>query len=159
MTLILLLVVLLAANGAPVLLRGLIGRRGASPVDGGRLAWDGRPWLGASKTWRGLLAGVLLAAVVAWVLGIGALLGAILGLLAMAGDLISSFLKRRLGKASSDRMTGLDQIPEALVPMLAAWFWLDLTPWHVLVVVLLFMVVDMVGSPLLYRLGLRRHPH
>ncbi|PVY75978.1 CDP-2,3-bis-(O-geranylgeranyl)-sn-glycerol synthase [Tamilnaduibacter salinus] len=154
-----LLLILLAANGAPVLLRSLIGRRGASPVDGGRLAWDGRPWLGASKTWRGLLAGILLAAVVAWLLGPGALFGAVLGGLAMAGDLFSSFVKRRLGKASSDRVTGLDQIPESLLPALAAGVWLALAVWQVLAVVLLFMLADMVGSPLLYRLGLRRHPH
>jgi CDP-2,3-bis-(O-geranylgeranyl)-sn-glycerol synthase len=37
----------------------------------------------------------------------------------MAGDLVASFVKRRLGLPGSSRATGLDQIPESLLPLLA----------------------------------------
>jgi hypothetical protein len=36
----------------------------------------------------------------------------------MAGDLLSSFVKRRLNLPPSSRATGLDQIPESLLPAL-----------------------------------------
>jgi CDP-archaeol synthase len=46
---------------------------------------------------------------------------------AMAGDLLSSFVKRRFGLAPSSKATGLDQIPEALFPLLACRSALSLT--------------------------------
>ena len=77
----------------------------------------------------------------------------------MTGDIISSFIKRRAGLASSARALGLDQIPEALLPMLLAWLWLDLGWLIVAVVVVLFTVSNILLSPILYRLGIRHQPH
>ncbi|WP_404365102.1 CDP-archaeol synthase [Marinobacter sp.] len=154
-----LLVLLLVANGMPVLLRRLLGRRYAMPIDGGRLWRDGRPILGSSKTWRGLFGGSLGCGFAAQILGQGFLFGAAFGLLALLGDLFSSFCKRRLGLGSSARATVLDQLPEALLPMLLAVIWLDVG-WLVLVVVsLAFMLVDILVSPFLHRLGIRHQPH
>src|SRR5438477_12422592 len=45
----------------------------------------------------------------------------------LAGDLLSSFLKRRFDLAPSTKATGLDQIPEALFPLLACRSALSLT--------------------------------
>ena len=101
--------------GAPVLhapvlrldlLRGL-----KRPIDGGR-TWRGRRLLGDNKTWRGALVmttGPLLATAVLhrfeWyrrrlpVRANPLLLGAILGVSTVAGELPNSLLKRRLGIA------------------------------------------------------------
>jgi hypothetical protein len=56
------LILLCAANGAPVLFARLLGARFAHPIDGGIVWRDSHPLLGRSKTWRGLAAAVLLAA-------------------------------------------------------------------------------------------------
>jgi len=56
------LILVCAANGAPVLFARLLGTRFARPVDGGIVLRDGHPLLGRSKTWRGLAAAVVLAA-------------------------------------------------------------------------------------------------
>src|SRR6478736_778738 len=45
---------------------------------------------------------------------------------AMAGDLFSSFVKRRLHLASSSMAIGLDHIPESLFPLLASRWLLPL---------------------------------
>ena len=63
-----LFVMLVLANGAPVVVARLFHRHGSWPLDGGRLWRDGRPLLGPSKTWRGLVSGVLTCALFAlWV--------------------------------------------------------------------------------------------
>ena len=150
---------LVLANGAPVVAAGLLKKRWSAPVDGGRLWPDGRPVFGKSKTWRGLVSGSIACALFALFTGLGFVFGLVFGLLGLAGDLLSSFIKRRLGLASSARAVGLDQIPEALLPMLLAMWWLPVSAWVVLIVVVLFTLSNIFGSPLLYRLGIRRQPH
>ena len=154
-----LFVMLVLANGAPVVAAALLKKRWSAPVDGGRLWRDGRPVLGNSKTWRGVVSGALACALFALMTGLGFVFGFLFGLLGLAGDMLSSFIKRRLGLASSARALGLDQIPEALLPMLLAMWWLPVSLWEVLLVVVLFTLSNIYGSPLLYRLGIRRQPH
>ncbi|GGY74023.1 CDP-archaeol synthase [Marinobacter zhanjiangensis] len=154
-----LLVLLILANGLPVVAARLLHHRFDLPVDGGRRWRDGRPLLGASKTWRGLLAGLLGCALCAPLLGLSAAFGAVYGALALAGDLLSSFIKRRLGLEASARASGLDQLPESALPVAFAWLWLDLPAWQAIGVVLLFVTGNVLSSPLLYRLGIRKRPH
>ncbi|KAA1175765.1 CDP-archaeol synthase [Marinobacter salinexigens] len=154
-----LFVMLVLANGAPVVVAKVLKNRWAAPVDGGRLWADGRPVLGRSKTWRGLIAGIITCALFSLVTGLGLIFGALFGLLALLGDIVSSFVKRRLGLLSSGRAVGLDQIPEALLPMILAMFWLPLSVLDGLLIVALFTLSNIYFSPILYRLGIRRHPH
>ena len=60
---------------------------------------------------------VIATALAAFVLGYTWKLGAMVGALAMAGDMISSFIKRRMGMVVSSQAPGLDQVPEALLPL------------------------------------------
>lgn len=154
-----LFVMLVLANGAPVVAARVFAGRWSAPVDGGRLWRDGRPLLGASKTWRGVVCGTLACGLFALITGIGLLFGVLFGLLGLIGDMVSSFIKRRAGLASSARAIGLDQIPEALLPMILAWYWLELSGLVVAGVVVLFTVSNIVLSPLLFRLGIRHQPH
>lgn len=150
---------LTAANGSPVLGQLLLGVHGDQPIDGGRLWRDGERLLGDSKTWRGLIIGVVATTIVSLLLDLGGKFGALFGFLALTGDMISSFIKRRRHLRSSAQAIGLDQLPEAILPVVFGAFWLDYG-WEVTVVtVLLFMLADMVFSPLLYRLGIRRRPY
>lgn len=154
-----LFVMLVLANGSPVVVARLLHQTGNRPVDGGRVWRDGRPVLGPSKTWRGLVAGTVSCLLFsAWV-GLGWLFGALFGLLALLGDLVSSFVKRRMGLKSSARALWLDQLPEALLPMAMAWLWLSLPLWEAVAVALLFALSNMLFSPVLYRLGIRKQPH
>lgn len=147
------------ANGTPVLGGWLLGPRGAWPIDGGRKLADGRPLLGSSKTWRGLALAIAATAAVALPLGPGPAAGAAIGAGAMLGDLGSSFMKRRLGLASGSRAPVLDQVPEALLPLLLAHRMLDLGLAEVAAATLLFVLVDVGLSPLLFRLGIRARPY
>ena len=83
----------------------------------------------------------------------------LIGLLAMAGDLLSSFIKRRLGRPSSSMMLGLDQVPEALLPLLAVREAFALDAPAIVVTVIAFLLLDLLLSQLLYRLGIRQRPY
>ncbi len=158
-TVLQLLVLIAAANGAPVLAKKIFGERYARPLDGGAKFWDGWPVFGPSKTLRGLVAAVLAAAVAAPLVGLPLAIGVAAGAGAMTGDLISSFVKRRLGRAPSSRATGLDQIPESLIPLFLCAFPLGLSIADILAGVVVFTVGEMILSPLLYRLGIRSRPY
>lgn len=152
------LCLLLAANGSPILARLLLGDRLPQPIDGGRRFLDRRPLFGPSKTWLGLGSAVLLTGALAAPLGVAPAVGFAVGVAAMAGDLLSSFIKRRLGLASSRPVPGLDQLPESLLPAAVAAGPLGLTGADILLAVTLFCAIEITLSHLLYRLGLRRYP-
>ena len=153
------LLLLLAANGAPVLGHFFFGRRGDLPLDGGRMLRDGHPLFGTSKTWRGLLLGIVTCGAAAMALGYGLRFGLVFGALSMAGDLLSSFTKRRLGLESGARSTALDQLPEALLPAVFAALALPLHWWWPPLLAFAFMLADMVISLPLYWLRIRRNPY
>ncbi len=149
---------LVAANGAPVIAARLLRRRGERPIDGGLRLPDGEPLFGPHKTWRGLLAAVGSCALLGALLGVGAAAGAAIGALAMVGDLAASFTKRRLKVPSGGRMRALDQLPESLLPMAFAPALLGAGWLAALVAALLFVAANILVSPLLFRLGIRRRP-
>jgi hypothetical protein len=153
------LLLIMVANGAPILLARLLRSRRLPPVDFGYRLPDGRPLFGASKTWPGIAAAVSATAVLAAALGYSWLAGAAAGAAAMAGDLLSSFTKRRLGVAPSGQALALDQIPEALLPALVLAYWLPLGAWEVLAAVLLFFALELPLSVALFRLGVRKKPY
>lgn len=154
-----LLALLGVANGAPLMLNSLLGRRWSYPLDGGTRFVDGQPLFGRSKTIRGILVSVLATTAGAEVVGPGWKAGIAIGSVAMAGDLFSSFLKRRLRLSAGDRATGLDQIPESLFPLLACRHALSLTALDIVVVVAIFFVGEVLLSLLFYKLHLRERPY
>jgi hypothetical protein len=151
--LISLLALLLVANGVPAVLAVLSGRAPSWPLDGGRRLRDGRPVFGPSKTWRGLIAALVVTPSVAWVLGLGWGLGLTIALGAMVGDLIASFIKRRLGLASSTSVPLLDHLPETLIPALLAKPALGLSALDLGVAAGAFVVLDLLLTPVLKRLA------
>jgi len=146
------LFLLIVANGTPVVVAWLLGRRFDYPLDGNRRAGDGRPWLGVTKTVRGFLLSILMTALAAALVGISWWLGAVFGLLAMVGDLLSSFIKRRLGLASSTPASGLDQVPESLLPLWGCASLLELKWQDIVLSAAAFWVLHLLFSRLLDRL-------
>lgn len=153
-----LLILIVLANAIPVFAKQIFGPRMAWPLDGGMMLPDGQPLLGSSKTIRGVVLSVILTPVVAIFMGLSWQVGALVALSAMAGDLVSSFLKRRLGLRPSSQAIGLDQIPESLLPFLAAKWLLPVTIVDALVGTALFFVGNLVIPRLLFRLNLWEKP-
>jgi hypothetical protein len=153
------LILISAANGAPVLFARLLGTRFARPIDGGVVLRDGHPLLGGSKTWRGLAAAIVLATCAAVIIGLPWLAGAITGASAMAGDCLSSFVKRRMALEPSSMSIGLDQVPESLLPAVASSVYLPLGLTDVIAIVVVFSVGVLVMSRLFYTVGLRDRPY
>ena len=144
-----LLLLLLTANGTPVVTGMLLGRRWNWPLDCNRQYTDQRPLLGTSKTIRGLVVAVAATSIVAALLGMSWLEGASFGLLAMLGDLCSSFIKRRLGFPSHKSVPLLDQLPESVLPITVMQPVLGITTTGMLAAVAAFLVIDLLFSPLL----------
>lgn len=153
------LILLGIANGTPIIAKKLLGDRFPQPLDGGLRWFDGRPLLGSSKTIRGLLLSIACTALLAPLLGIDAVLGAGLAAASMLGDLASSFVKRRIDLRPHSQAPGLDQIPEALLPLVLLHRPLGLGTGDIVLLVALFIAFEIVLSRLLYRLRIRDRPY
>ncbi|MFO1534138.1 MAG: CDP-2,3-bis-(O-geranylgeranyl)-sn-glycerol synthase [Thermoplasmatota archaeon] len=180
-----------AANMAPVFAAKLVPGWTA-PIDGGRMGGDGERLLGPGKTWRGLAGGTLVGGLVALLLaylapwwgtmrdvdfGVGAvgplrvlLFGAVVGGMALVGDFVKSYFKRRRKIARGRSWFPFDQLDFVVFGLLgmtlaapllpAGWVahrlldsWLTLATLLVLTP-LLHLLVNRVG----YWLGLKEVP-
>lgn len=154
-----LLFLILVANGAPIIGRQLMNGRWPRAIDGGALFVDGRPILGPSKTFRGVLCSIMSVPVVALAFGLPWNIGLVVACGAMVGDCLSSFVKRRLNMPSSSMAMGLDQIPESLLPLLGVWYQLSLTLEGIVGTVTGFFLLELGLSVILYKLHIRKHPY
>jgi hypothetical protein len=112
-------------------------------MDLGVVLHDGERLLGSHKTWRGLAAGAIACACVAPLLDIPAAVGAGVGVASLAGDALSSGIKRRLRLPPGANVPGLDQLPEALLPMLLFSNALRLSAAGIAVVAAAFVVANL----------------
>jgi hypothetical protein len=130
-----LLILVVVANGTAVVAKKLLGTAFGRPLDGGAVFVDGQPIFGPSG------------------------MGVLIATFAMAGDLFSSFVKRRLRLGSSSMAIGLDHIPESLFPLLASRLLLPLSIFDVVAGVTIFVIGALILSPLLFKLNLRDKPY
>lgn len=148
------------ANATPVVL----GR--GTPIDGGRLFRDGRPIFGAGKTIRGFVAGLIVGSIVGVAQGIVvgqpcnyAMLGLLLALGALIGDLLGSFIKRRLNIPRGGAAPVLDQLGFVVFALLFASP-VMLPSWEVILIILIItppihLATNFVG----YKLGFKSRPY
>jgi CDP-2,3-bis-(O-geranylgeranyl)-sn-glycerol synthase len=153
------MVLLTLANGTPVVAKKIFGDCFSLPLDFGVTFFDRRPVFGPSKTFRGIVVAVLATGACAPLIGLDPMIGATVAGAAMAGDLLSSFVKRRLNLPSSSQALGIDQIPESLIPMLACRDALALTAVDIALGVVIFFVGELLLSRLLFRAHLRDEPY
>ena len=154
-----LLVLMTLANGIPIVAKKIFGARFSFPLDAGTIFFDGRPLFGASKTIRGILISVLITTASAPLIGLDLTIGASVAGAAMAGDLFSSFVKRRLNYPPSSQALGFDQVPESLFPMLACRDALSLTTADIALAVGIFFIGALILSRFLFRAHLRDEPY
>lgn len=149
---------------APVLIRPYF-RWMAVPVDGG-LTWRGKPVLGANKTVRGFVFGVLVAMIVTGIQtylfyryhGIRdislihygehhfLLTGFLIGFGVLFGDSFKSFLKRRAGKAPGEKFFPYDQLDSVLGALVFILF-IYIPSWQV--------VAMLIGMSLFFHILIR----
>lgn len=154
-----LLILLFVANGAPVIAKDILQERFQIPVDAGRKFLDGQPIFGHSKTIRGIFFSLVATAIATPLMGLSWVVGALVAGSAMAGDLLSSFLKRRLKYETSSRAVGIDQLPEALFPLLVCMKLLALTWVDVAAIAVAFVAAELLFSGLLYKWHIRDRPY
>jgi CDP-2,3-bis-(O-geranylgeranyl)-sn-glycerol synthase len=148
------------ANATPVVLGG------GTPIDGGRLFRDGRPIFGAGKTIRGFATGLIVGSIVGVIQGIVAgrpcayaMLGLLLALGALVGDLAGSFIKRRLNIPRGGAAPVLDQLGFVVFALI---FVSPIMPprWEVILIILLItpplhIATNFVG----YKLRFKTRPY
>lgn len=154
-----LLLLIIIANGAPIVARQLLNDSFDLAVDFGQKFPDRQPIFGASKTWRGIISALLVTSVTGWLMGYAPETGLLVAVYAVSGDLFSSFIKRRLSMPPSSMAPLLDQVPESLLPafMLMNVFKLDYSTVSMLV--LTFIVLELLLSHTLYKWGMRNTPY
>jgi hypothetical protein len=143
-----LVLLLVITNGAPVLASLLLGKRFNQPLDRDLQFIDERPLLGPAKTMRGIISAILLTTLLAPLFDLSPAQGSLFALLAMSGDLVSSFIKRRLGFTSSRSAPLLDQLPETLLPLWIMHPVLKETLEEAGAAMLVFVVIDWFASRL-----------
>ncbi|MHA1958748.1 MAG: CDP-2,3-bis-(O-geranylgeranyl)-sn-glycerol synthase [Candidatus Thorarchaeota archaeon] len=167
------------ANSTPVIFGG--GR----PIDGGRLFRDGYRILGDGKTVRGFFAGVFWGTLTALaqyiaapfvrtemeiylvvtpemdaILFMGVLVGFLLALGALVGDLVGSFAKRRVNLGSGAPSPVLDQLGFIIMALVfAAPFFAPRPDYPVVaVLVLMTLILHWISNVGGYMLGFKKHP-
>ena len=154
------LLMLIVANSAAWLAGRFPSVRPPLALDGGLIAWDGQPLLGSHKSWRGFIAGVAASSVIGGLCGVAWWVAAGFGFLSLSGDALSGAVKRRLRRPPGADVPLLDQLPEALLPVLSLWSWLAISWPEAAVVIGLFVLLDLLWtrrwSTVLGRL-VRRH--
>jgi hypothetical protein len=137
-----LVLLLVITNGAPVIARLLFRQRFSQQIDRKLYFIDGRPLLGPTKTVRGIISAIVVTALMAPLFDLTSVQGTYFALLAMSGDLVSSFIKRRLGIRSSHSAPLLDQLPETLLPLWVMHPVLEETIQEASTALLIFVVID-----------------
>jgi hypothetical protein len=116
-------------------------------------------YLDHRKPLRGILLSIPITTVSAPLVGVDPGVGTLAATAAIAGDLFSSFMKRRLNLPPSSQALGLDQVPESLFPLLAYRFSLSLTAADIALGIGIFFVGELVLSRVLYKAHLRDEPY
>lgn len=157
------------SNGAPVLFGG------GAKIDFGKVFWDRKRIFGDSKTIRGFLSGVLCGiAVGAVVLSLFEYLPwlshnekltlvFLVSLGAMLGDLLGSFIKRRLGIPPTNSYFLLDQLLFVVIALLLAVLyaprlWSEIDGWLILGLLILTYFLHLSFNLLAHRLRLKNVP-
>lgn len=163
------------ANATPVALtRFKIVEFLNKPIDGGAKLW-GQPVLGSTKTWRGMIVGMLAGVIVVALQALAydrwltlrqfflyeyylwdiLFLGFLLGFGILLGDLIKSFLKRRAGVQSSASFFPFDYL-DFLGALFLSQIFFPL-PWqHVVVILVISPLLSIVANIIGCRLGWKK---
>lgn len=146
------------ANAIPVIAGGGL------PLDFNKKATDGKPIFGKNKTFRGFLAGLIVGTGVGFaetvVFNYPYLLGFMLSLGALMGDLAGAFVKRRLGIAPGGLLPVIDQVDFVLGAILFSIpLQIPLLTWELAVMALIVTPpIHLLTNFAAYKAGLKSNP-
>lgn len=163
-----------AANAAPVLFNKLGWMKfAAKPIDGG-LKLGGQDLFGHTKTYRGIISGVITAefiiliqyvldatgllaglSLIKYELPMILLLGLLLGLGEGLGDLIKSFIKRRIGIQSSKPFFPFDQL-SFLGSLLLSFLYFMPPPQIIWTIIIISPLLPVLANIAAYKLGWKK---
>lgn len=156
------------SNMSPVLANKLPGiKNWNTPVDFGTTL-HGKRVLGDNKRWRGIVVGTILGGVTAvivsklnantvvtvapfWV-------GIILGFGALAGDVIESFFKRRVGIKPGNAWFPFDQTDYIVGGLAAIYPFVQLPSWVMITIFVVYFGLHLLVAYIGYLLGLKDKP-
>ena len=140
-----------AANAVPVIVSQLARDRWSTPLDFGYVMADGERLFGSHKTWRGLISGMLACVAVGMLLHLPLWVGAVFAGASLLADAVSSAIKRRMHLKPGAEYLGLDQIGEALLPLVVFARPLSLGPMDIVAIVIAFVILDVAMAQLRHR--------
>lgn len=167
------------ANAAPIFVAKMPGlRQWNAPIDGGQ-TYRGQRILGAHKTWRGLIVGLITATIALWLQQIGAahsgwlhswtnqvsyadlptlIVGPLFGLGALGGDAIESFFKRQRKVLPGHGWFPFDQTDYIIGGALATAPYIQLHFLQYVELLLIWLLVHVVASYVGFLLHLKERP-
>lgn len=150
------------ANGAPVIFGG------GPSIDRGRKFLDGKPIFGPNKTIRGFIAGLLIGILAGWAqetlapnIGLekgSVVLGFVLSVGALIGDLIGSFVKRRLNLRPGAPLPISDQMDFVLVALLFSLMVDPPTIHAAAIIIILTLPIHLSANLIAYFLRMKKNP-
>jgi len=149
------------ANAMPVLLKN------GTPIDRGRVFIDGKRILGDGKTWEGLILGIIggfnssLAITLYFHIEHLFILFFLASVTGLFGDIVGSFIKRRLGIQRGEPLPILDQLDFAIGSTIAYMFLGLLSIEKVVLITysfIIILVLHLTTNMLAYKVGLKDKP-
>lgn len=157
---------------------GALAFGGGTPVDFGKTDKNGIRWIGDGVTWRGLIAGTLIGILTGAVQGYlaqfilpeigqylitpivtdihsGILIGFLLGLGALVGDALGSFLKRRIGIGRGKPAPILDQLDFIIVALIFVSPFVNMNLQFIAIAIILTLIIHLIANTLAYLLGIK----
>ena len=167
------------ANASPILVAKMPGlRTWDAPIDGGK-TYRGQRIMGAHKTWRGLVTGIVAATLTLWLQQVAIdhiawlaewtnqvdyhdlpilIVGPLFGFGALGGDAIESFFKRQRKVAPGHGWFPFDQTDYIIGGALATAPFIRLHFWQYIELLVIWLVVHVVASYIGYILHLKERP-
>jgi CDP-diglyceride synthetase len=149
------LTLLIAANAVPVIVAQFARDRWAAPLDFGWVLQDGERLFGSHKTWRGLISGIAGGAGVGLLFGLTPMIGAGFACVSLLADAVSSAVKRRMHLKPGAEYPGVDQVGEAVLPLVLFANPLRLEWSEVILVAGAFSALDIATARLRHQRWLR----
>lgn len=154
------------SNSTPVIMSKLI--RGGKPIDFRKVAWNGRRLFGNGKTIEGFISGIAVGSIFGmfifsvYHIYVSYIEPIIISTGALTGDLLGSFIKRRLGMKRGDPAPLLDQLDFLITALMLdfgifgrpKWFSLSI----LLTLILITVVLHIITNFLAYLLKLKKVP-
>jgi CDP-2,3-bis-(O-geranylgeranyl)-sn-glycerol synthase len=139
------------ANATPILAKGKV------PIDLGYIFVDGKRLLGSNKTVRGFAVGLAVGTLTGLVQG-SLVVGFLLSLGALLGDLCGAFLKRRLGLRPGAPLPVVDQLDFVGGAFLLVSIVRPPTFQEFLYLIILTPIIHLVTNIMAYLLKLKKEP-